>query len=202
MPVPATQNPVKASLLNAGRELLSQQGYHGTGIKAVLDRVGVPKGSFYHYFPSKEAFTAAIIRDYSDWLLGLMDMALARQGTSPRERIRQLYRQMIAEFERHDCVQGCLLGNLAAEIGAASPDCRQALNDAYNRWQNRFTELVAEGQAQDQFRQDLSPESISILFWNHWEGAILRMKLLGNSDSLHQTLDQLLDRLLAPSNSQ
>lgn len=192
-----TQSPVKASLLSAGRELFSQQGYHGTGLKAVLDQVGVPKGSFYHYFPSKEAFTAEIIRDYADWLLALMDNAIARQNASPRELIRQIYRTMIAEFDRQDCVQGCLLGNLAAEIGAASPDCRQALNEAYDRWQILFADLVARGQAQGQFREDLSPDSLSALFWNHWEGGILRMKLLGHSESLRQTLDQLLDQLMA-----
>ncbi|TVP60145.1 MAG: TetR family transcriptional regulator [Halomonadaceae bacterium] len=191
-------SPVRDSLLAAGTELLAQRGYHGTGLKAVLDQVQVPKGSFYHYFASKEAFTAEIIRHYADWLLTLMDTAIASQSLTPRETIRQLYRQMITEFERHDCAQGCLLGNLAAEIGAASSDCRSALNDAYDRWQLRFSSLVTAGQEQGQFRRDLPADTLSALFWNTWEGGILRMKLERHGDPLRHTLDNLLDCLMSP----
>ena len=73
-------------------KLLSEQGYHGTGLKEILDQVRVPKGSFYHYFASKEAFTAEIISDYSRTLLDVMDRHLAQGVDSPRETIRQLYR--------------------------------------------------------------------------------------------------------------
>jgi len=194
---PQRNQHVRQALLHAGTELLSEQGYHGTGLKEILTRVNVPKGSFYHYFSSKEAFTADIITNYADWLMGLMDAAVAASKESPRELIRTLYGHMIVEFERQDCVQGCLLGNLAAEIGAASKPCQAALQDAYGRWKQRFSVLVADGQQAGQFRQDLDADTLSDLFWDTWEGSILRMKLNGSAAPLRRTLNQLLDNLLA-----
>lgn len=53
-------------LLEAGVALFAEMGYHGTGVKDIVERAGVPKGSFYSYFDSKEAFGAAILRHYTD----------------------------------------------------------------------------------------------------------------------------------------
>ena len=54
----------RENLLNQGVGLLMQQGYHGTGLKEILDAVQIPKGSFYNYFGSKENFAAEIIEHY------------------------------------------------------------------------------------------------------------------------------------------
>jgi len=71
----------------------------------------VPKGSFYHYFSSKEAFTAEIITDYTETLLALMDQHVEGTESSARETIRHLYSMMVSEFERRrGCIRGCLLG--------------------------------------------------------------------------------------------
>lgn len=194
---PQRGHTIRQELLDTGMQLLSEQGYHGTGLKAVLDRAQVPKGSFYHYFTSKEAFTAEIISDYSESLLALMDAHLARSSSSPRETIRHLYHLMITEFERRGCIRGCLLGNLAAEIGASSQRCQNALQNAYRSWLRRFLPLVEAGQMQGQFRDDVPATSLADLFWNHWEGGILRMKMEGHARGLRQNLDMLLDQLMA-----
>ncbi len=196
---PQRNQQVRRELLDTGMQLLSEQGYHGTGIKEVLDRVQVPKGSFYHYFDSKEAFTAEIITDYIEGLLKLMDTQLARSTSGPRETIRHLYSLMITEFERRGCIRGCLLGNLAAEIGASSQRCQKALQDAYRNWLRRFLPLIEAGQQQGEFRDDLDATLLADLFWNHWEGGILRMKMEGHAHGLRRNLDVLLDELMAPA---
>ena len=63
---PRKSEQAKQQLLDVGVQMLTEQGYHGTGIKQILDAVGVPKGSFYNFFPSKEAFVASIIYQYGD----------------------------------------------------------------------------------------------------------------------------------------
>jgi len=63
---PRKSDQTREDLLTIGTEMLTSQGYHGTGIKQVLDAVGVPKGSFYNFFPSKEAFVAAAIYRYGE----------------------------------------------------------------------------------------------------------------------------------------
>lgn len=196
----AQHNPnLRQQLLDAGMKLLSEQGYHGTGLKEILERVQVPKGSFYHYFSSKEAFTAEIITDYTETLLKLMDQQVSQPSDSPRETIRHLYGMMITEFERRGCIRGCLLGNLAAEIGASSERCQHSLQQGYRAWRQRFIPLVEQGQRSGEFRDDIPAGALTDVFWNHWEGGILRMKLEGQADTLRQDLDWLLDYLMAPA---
>lgn len=195
---PQRNQHIRGELLDAGMHLLSEQGYHGTGLKEILNRVQAPKGSFYHYFDSKEAFTAEIIGNYTDTLLMHMDQYLAESHQTPRETIRGLYRLMITEFERRGCIRGCLLGNLAAEIGASSQRCQQALQQGYRDWRQRFVPLVEKGQYAGEFRSDIGATALADLFWNHWEGGILRMKLEGHAQGLRQSLDCLLDSLMAP----
>ena len=63
----------RENLLNQGVLLLTRQGYHGTGLKAILDAVQIPKGSFYNYFPSKEQYTAAVVGHYIAQFIAQLD---------------------------------------------------------------------------------------------------------------------------------
>ncbi|MFE8070382.1 TetR family transcriptional regulator C-terminal domain-containing protein [Marinobacteraceae bacterium S3BR75-40.1] len=194
---PRRSQQTREDLLREGVELLSEQGYHGTGLKEILDRVKAPKGSFYNYFESKEAYTAELIEHYTDHLLGLMDRYLEQAPDDPPTVIRNIYGLMIGEFEAHDCTQGCLLGNLAAEISAHHPRCQAALRRAFHAWEQRFVPLLERGQAKGQFRSDIPAGALAGLFWNAWEGGILRMKMEGSTQSLRATVDLLLDGVLA-----
>ncbi len=60
----ATKQDTKTALLQAGMDIMLEKGYSNTGIQEVLSSLGVPKGSFYHYFESKESFAVAIIQHF------------------------------------------------------------------------------------------------------------------------------------------
>src|SRR6476659_11363181 len=63
--MPRPSNPeVRRRLLAAGLDLVHARGFAASGVKDITDAAGVPKGSFYAYFPSKEAFAAAILDHY------------------------------------------------------------------------------------------------------------------------------------------
>ena len=70
---PRRSEHTREALIDAGIEQLSVHGYHGTGIKQILDDVKVPKGSFYNFFASKEAFVAEVIGHYSQKLLAQLN---------------------------------------------------------------------------------------------------------------------------------
>ncbi|NET33869.1 MAG: TetR/AcrR family transcriptional regulator, partial [Cyanothece sp. SIO1E1] len=69
---PKRNENIREKLLEQGLQLFISQGYHGTGIKEVVDQVRVPKGSFYNYFESKDHFGAEVIRHYSKWVIANM----------------------------------------------------------------------------------------------------------------------------------
>lgn len=192
---PRRSESTREALLEAGIELLSEQGYHGTGLKQILDTVKVPKGSFYNYFPSKEQFTAEIIERYSEDLLNQFDAYLSSTSDDPKTRLHKVYNLMMASFEQQGCQKGCLLGNLAAEIAGKSAECQHAMQRTLQSWRRRCVGIFEAGQDAGQFRKDLPASELADLFWSTWEGGILRMKIDGNTRTLRQNLELLLDTL-------
>ncbi|MRI32745.1 TetR family transcriptional regulator [Endozoicomonas sp. OPT23] len=188
----------KQSILEKGVELLSEQGYHGTGLKQILDAVQVPKGSFYNYFPSKEHFVAEVIEHYSEAVSVATADNLNTDGLSPKEIIRATCHLIVQFLHQEDCKKGCLLGNLIAEVGGTHKLCTAALVQARKRWLEAFQQLFEQGQLAREFRTDISAEELTILFWNIWEGSLLQIKLEGSKDALDRVLDQTLNTLFRP----
>lgn len=185
----------REKIVQQGIELLSEHGYHGTGLKMILDAVHVPKGSFYNYFKSKEQFVAEIIDEFSRSLLERMDKYVAESQDPPVETIRSMYQKAIETIEQQDCSKGCLIGDLSAEIGGQSDICQDALQNANRQWQGRMSVLLEKAQEEGAIRDDIPAQQLAEIFWNHWEGALLRMKMEGNSKGVRATLDLLLDKL-------
>jgi TetR/AcrR family transcriptional repressor of nem operon len=185
-------------LLEQGIELLSTQGYHGTGLKQILDAVKVPKGSFYNYFESKEAFVAAIIRRYADNLLGRFERSVATSADGPMATIKRAYAELISDHEQSDHRQGCLIGDMAAELGHDSPAIQAALAEALTRWKGCFAPLMEKAQQSGEVRRDIDAEVLVDVFLNAWEGSLLRMKIENDTTALRRNFDLMMDVLFAP----
>ena len=87
MPRTADKTDIPLRLTQAGRDLFSRQGYNATGIQAITDHAGVPKGSFYHYFASKEAFGAALLDAYFDAYMTRLDVLSKHPGLTGAQRL-------------------------------------------------------------------------------------------------------------------
>ena len=198
MPRPRRSEHTKEALIEAGIDQLSRQGYHGTGIKQILDAVKVPKGSFYNYFASKENFVAEILLRYSNDGLQQLDAFTKSSQLSPVDQIKAVYGYMLAKFSEQQCQQGCLIGSIAAEIGNRSESCQQAMQKAVTEWRKRFAGLIEKAQQQGQIRSDLTADQISDVFWSAWEGSLIRMKMEGRIEPVQQALDLMLNHLLKP----
>lgn len=193
---PNKTQDTRTALIEAGIEQLSNNGYHGTGIKQILDAVNVPKGSFYNYFPSKEAFVADLLTHYIQKHLEAQDAFTAQSQLSPLNTLRQLLQSGIERYEEMGCQQGCLIGNLAAEVGSNKGLCQTAMKTAALSWEKRITLLLEQAQQQGEVRQDIPAAALAGLVWSCWEGALLRMKLEGSVAPLQDVIDHFLDRLL------
>ena len=189
----------RETLLEQGINLLSEHGYHGTGLKLILDTVKVPKGSFYNYFASKEHFVAEILDTYATQLLQQFDDYAAKSDDSPLALIENMYASMLKTFEAEGHIKGCLLGNMAAEIGGHSELCSNSMLKTLQRWKSRIVALVAAGQKDGEIRSDISASELADLLWCAWEGGLLRMKVEGNTDTVRQTLTLILQRIFKPA---
>ena len=167
----------REALVRAGLVALTQKGFSATGIDEVLVGVGVPKGSFYHYFKSKEAFGAELIERYAGYFADRLDRFFADTGLSPLMRLEAFTRAAEEAMARHDFQRGCLVGNLGQEMGALPESFRRRLCDVFADWQARTAACLAQAQAQGEIGRSHDPHQLAAFFWIGWEGAVLRAKL-------------------------
>jgi TetR/AcrR family transcriptional repressor of nem operon len=182
----------KHNLLDEGVALLMRQGYHGTGLKEILDAVNIPKGSFYNYFGSKENFAAEVIVHYITPYLNQLNQYLDESEGNAVAALNRYIEESIAELERTDFKGGCLLGNLMGELSDTSDLCRVALQNALNDYRNVWEEGLRRGQKEKRIREDKSANEMADIWVNAWQGALLRMKIEQSTEPLKQCYSQLL----------
>ena len=191
---PTKTRDTRTRLLDAGIQAFLENGFHGTGIKAVLDAVGVPKGSFYNYFDSKEAFGAATIEHYASKMGARLGEAMAGASDSV-EGLRAFFHDEMRDFERSDFVGGCLVANLGGELEASSV-CRDALATAQGQYIDGIAAALAQAQEAGLIRKDHSSAELARVFVDAWEGAVIRMKIERTLAPLEQCLALVLDGFL------
>lgn len=167
----------REQLLAQGVSLLMTHGYHGTGLKEILDTVQIPKGSFYNYFASKEAYGAEVVAHYIEPFIIRLQWHLQQAETDALAGIQAYFDELIHEVSQGDFKGGCLLGNLMGEIGDTSDICRLALKNAVQRYRDLLQTGLQRAQLQGTVRNDKSAESMADLLVNTWQGALLRMKI-------------------------
>lgn len=182
--------------------LFGEKGYHGTGIKEIVDALQIPKGSFYNYFKSKEHFASEIVAHYT----GLIDTHWETCMTSGPEKdpllmLQHCFEHMISLQEQQPVQTGCLIGNLAGELAESSERCRLALDNAKNSWCNRLASHLERAQEVGSVRRDIPPEELAGFCWDVWEGALLRMKMEKSMVSIRKTIALLFEVFLRPKTS-
>ncbi len=190
--------PIRQKLLDQGVALIMEHGYHGTGLQTILQSTGVPKGSFYHYFASKEDFSAEVIQHYIAPFIARLDLAMQQPGVDARQALRAYFRDLSVEAARRDFRGGCLLGNLMGEIGETSEKCRSALHLAVSGYRDRIADALRRGQQEGVFRPDLPAETMADLLVNQWQGALLRMKIEQSVRPLEDCCGSLVDGYFVP----
>lgn len=186
-------NELRDKLLDKGVALLMEQGYHGTGLQELVQSAGVPKGSFYNYFASKEAFSAEVVKHYIDPFIKQLEHHLQRKDVSADIALRAYFDELIEETERRNFKGGCLLGNLMGEIGDTSELAQASLRDAVHRYRDKLREGIARGQSEGIFRKDMDAKDMADFLVNVWQGALLRVKVERSVRPLTQFCDMLLN---------
>jgi TetR/AcrR family transcriptional repressor of nem operon len=167
----------REALIRAGMEMFTTQGFTATGIEVVLKRMGVPKGSFYHYFDSKEVFGREVLAAYDDYMTGKLRRWLSVTGRPALDRVLDFVADASSGIKRHKFERGCLVGNLGQEVSTLPDGFREELDLVLCRWQSLVSSCLHEGQRRGEIRSGIDCEMLGALFWIGWEGAVLRSRL-------------------------
>lgn len=184
----------KARLLEVGITTMSRHGYAGAGLSQMLNTAGVPKGSFYNFFSSKENFAACALDTYMSIILGLIETQ--RQQAIPAiDQLISVHQLLIQFIRQHDYKSGCLLGVFAAELGDQAPKLHGRMLAHKKAWLDHYVEILAEAQGQRDIRRDLPSEILAQLVWTQWQGGLLQMQVDGSVDRLDTCLTAMIDLL-------
>lgn len=192
-----TYAETRALLIRTGLAVLTEKGYSSVGIDEILRTVGVPKGSFYHYFPSKEAFGQVLIAEYADYFARKLDRCLVDPASSPLQRLHAFVEDARQGMARHGYRRGCLVGNLGQEMAVLPESFRRQLAAVFQDWQQRTERCLKEAQGLGEIDPALDCAQLASFFWIGWEGAVLRAKLEQQPAAL-DTFSRGFFTLLAP----
>ena len=173
----SSKRDTRERLLRRGIELLTEHGFASIGIDTVLKAEGIPKGSFYHYFASKETFVEQVIAGYGNYFAAKLDRWLLNQHRTPLDRLHDFVADGRQGLLRFEFKRGCLVGNLGQELAPSHPQLRDQLEGVFIDWQQRVARCLQEAQQAEQISHDIDCRAWAEFFWIGWEGAILRAKL-------------------------
>ncbi len=179
----------RRALIWCGTELLTERGFQVTGIDEVLKRVGVPKGSFYHFFANKHDFGEAVIRNYVDYYARKMARLFDDPSRPPLARLRAFVEDAKRGMQKYGYRRGCLIGNLGQELASLDDAFRDQLEAVLLSWECRVAGCLQQAKAMGELPAGSNPEALSRFFWIGWEGAVLRAKLTRNAEPLDQFAD-------------
>ncbi|MCL6709466.1 TetR/AcrR family transcriptional regulator [Pseudomonas sp. R2.Fl] len=180
----AGHNETRELLVRKGLVALTEKGFSATGLDEILKAAGVPKGSFYHYFDSKETFGAELIDRYGRYFAGRLDRFFTDDARFPLERLEAFVHDAEIAMERFAFSRGCLVGNLGQEMGALPESFRRKLGDVFADWQQRTARCLQAAQAAGEIDVHHDADRLAAFFWIGWEGAVLRAKLERSGDPL------------------
>ena len=188
----------KNKILETGAQIIHLKGFNHTGIQEILNAAGVPKGSFYHYFKSKEDFGLQVIDYFSDHFSLLCADILEDAAQSPLEKIKRILQSFIEFFRSKDCAYGCPIGNLSQEMGDLSPAFQDKLKGAMDSMVEIYAGLIQEGQKSGEISLLLDAKKAADFLVSSWEGALIRMKIEKSLESLQNHYSFIFEYILAP----
>ena len=174
---PALSN-TKDHLLTTGYNLIAQKGFTAVGIKQILDTAGVPKGSFYHYFASKEAFGEAIINHYFTQYKQRLNI-IESQDVSAQQKLYDYFQKWYDTQQSACAHEKCLVVKLSAEVSDMSEPMRKVLYAGYEQTITWLAFQIKAGWADGSVPHpaNVAAESMAKRWYFAWLGASLVTKI-------------------------
>ncbi|MEV5753663.1 TetR/AcrR family transcriptional regulator [Actinoallomurus sp. NPDC052308] len=186
--MPATKMETRQSLLDAARRIVAAKGYAAVGINEILAAAGVPKGSFYHYFSSKDAFGEAMMKSYFDDYLATMDGIVADKDKRSAERLMRYWQNFYDTQVVDNCQGGCLVVKLGAEIADLSEVMRVATKTGTTAIVDRVEQMITDGVADGSVSVDDSPRTTAEALYSLWLGASMMAKIHRSPEHLDRAM--------------
>jgi TetR/AcrR family transcriptional repressor of nem operon len=174
----AETSDVRKSILANGQRIMAGKGFSAVGINEILTASGVPKGSFYHYFGSKDAFGEAMLESYFEDYLAELDATLSARGLTMAQRLMNYWQTWQDTQSFLDCQGKCLAVKLGAEVADLSEAMRLALKRGTAGIVDRLARAIEAGIADGSLSVDGAPDDVAQGLYQLWLGASVMVKIV------------------------
>jgi len=192
---PSEVRDVRDRILSSGQRIMGGKGFSAVGLNEVLSAAGVPKGSFYHYFGSKEAFGEALLDDYFAAYLADMDRIFTTSGSNRAQQLDAYFSAWKENQSFEDCQGKCLAVKLGAEVADLSQGMRAVLQRGTASIIARLAQVLEAGAAEGSLAFTGPPGAVAQSLYELWLGASLMVKIVRSSqpfDNAAQATRQML----------
>ena len=184
---------VREKLIQAGLDQFHRAGFNGTSVEDITVLAGVPKGSFYNHFDSKEDLAGEVVQRYVE--LSPRDM-LRDTSVPPVKRLKRYFTALTGGLVESGPKRGCLLGNFSSELADHSEAVRVRLATAFDEWLQLIASVIKEGQEAGEVDSKLKPEQLAGVLLSAFEGSLLRARAANDPKALKEFLGVGISRLI------
>ena len=187
---------VRDRLLDAGVAMFRKSGFNGCSVQDITDAAGVPKGSFYNHFNSKEALGAAALEHFwNDGTCPTLDI-LTDPSLPPLARLRIYFERGAAELAAANFTCGCLIGNMTAEMSDHSTVVSAQIAAIYAGWAGRVAKCIEAAQSTGEIANKTSADQLARFTLSAWEGALLWARIEKGERPLRQFIETIFSQVL------
>lgn len=188
----------KDRVLNIGMQLVLFEGYHNTGLNEIIKAADISKGTFYHYFESKEAFALELIDHYTNTTEEIMSQDINKEDVSPLESLKKIFLNKIALQQSLHYKRGCLVGNFSIEMSNLSKTVQEKTEESLIQFSSVFKTFLDAAKDKGEIAEEMDTEETASFIINSWQGAMLRMKSAKSVKPLKTFYNYTFNILLKP----
>ena len=185
---PQDTTDVRGSILETGQRIMAGKGFSAVGLNEILAGAGVPKGSFYHYFGSKDEFGEAMLMAYFEDYLADLDEILCRSGLTMAQRLMAYFQHWQETQSFFDCQGKCLAVKLGAEVADLSEAMRAALKRGTSGITQRLKQAIETGVAEGSLSVEGEPAGVAQSLYQLWLGASVMVKIVRSTGSFESAM--------------
>ncbi|AZP13346.1 TetR/AcrR family transcriptional regulator [Undibacterium parvum] len=168
---------VRQHILDTAKPIILGKGFSVVGLNEVLSAAAVPKGSFYHYFKSKELFGEALLESYFSDYLEYLDKLLNNQALPAAERLMSYWRGWLESQASCDMQGKCLAVKLGGEVSDLSEAMRLALHQGTDQIIDRLAVCIDAAMADGSLSGKIDAHHTAQTLYEMWLGATLLSKM-------------------------
>lgn len=171
-------SPTREALVERAGDLFRERGFRATSIGDVVEHTGVPKGSLYHHFPSKDQLGYAVLdRWRDDFRVRFLDPLHAAEGPAPLERVTRFLDHFVESQRSGTCRGGCPFGTLAAEMADVHEGFRARLSETFQGFADALASQLRRAQTTGALRDDADVPALATFLVATLEGGVLLAKV-------------------------